>query len=71
MLLYGITIEQHTAFSFLSLSPFLSLSCGREKGLSWMRGEMLTFDEGEDTTEGVEVAGGAGHTEVMLQGIVR
>ena len=36
-----------------------------------MRGEMLTFGEGEEATEGVEVAGGAGYTEVMLQGIVR
>lgn len=32
---------------------------------------MLTFDEGENATEGVEVASGAGHTEVTLQGIVR
>ena len=31
-----------------------------------MRGEMLTFGEGEDTPEGVEVAGGAGHTESSL-----
>ena len=36
-----------------------------------MRGEMLTLSEGEDTPEGVEVAGGAGHTEMTLQGIVR
>ena len=67
-MLYGIAIEH--ILLFLSLIPFLSLSYGGRRG-AWMRGEMLTFGEGEDTTEGVEVAGGAGHTEVTLQGIVR
>lgn len=68
-MLYGITIEH--ILLFFSPSHTLSLSCGREKGESWMRGEMLTFGEGENVTEGVEVAGGAGHSEVTLQGIVR
>lgn len=69
-MLYGIAIEHILLFLFSYSYPFFLFPAGGRRG-AWMRGEMLTLGEGEDTTEGVEVTGGAGHTEVTLQGIVR
>lgn len=69
-MLCGYSIEHILLFLSSHSAPFF-LFLTEGAGGAWMRGEMLTLGEDEDTTEGVEVAGGAGHTEVTLQGIVR
>lgn len=70
-MLCGYSIEYILLFLSSHSAPFFLFPAGGRRGGAWMRGEMLTLGEGEDTTEGVEVAGGAGHTEVTLQDIVR
>ena len=69
-MLCGYSIEHILLFLSSHSAPFFLFLAGGRRG-TWMRGEMLTFGEGEDTTEGVEVTGDAGHTEVTLQGIIR